>query len=100
MYSPRSYVTRYNHLILYLTSVQLYNTITLTFNKGGDEMKGRGKRVAETLEKVSIPVTEDGYIEFKKLAADKQTSMGRLVVEALEEKFGLKLLPEELREAK
>lgn len=63
-------------------------------------MKGRGKRVAETLEKVAIPVTEEGYLAFKILATEKRTSMGRLVVEALEEKFGLKMLPEELREAK
>lgn len=63
-------------------------------------MKGRGKRVVEMLEKVSIPVTKEGYAEFKILSVRTGKSMGRLAVEALEEKFGLKMLPEELREAK
>ena len=57
------------------------------------------KSVKDMLHTVSVPVTEEGRIALKTLSARQRKSLGRLMAEAIEKEWGLRILPDELREA-
>ncbi len=57
-------------------------------------------KVADTLKTIRIPATKKGMRAIQDAAKDEEMSVGRLVVKLLEEKYGLDILPPELKEAK
>ncbi len=65
-------------------------------------MAGRPKKeklVKDTLHRFAVPVTREGLLELHALAKSKEdASMGKLIGEAIEGYFGIKILPPEQQE--
>lgn len=56
------------------------------------------KSVRDSLHTVNVPVTEEGRIALRTLSARERKSLGKLMALAMEKQWGLKILPDELRE--